>query len=151
MSAIEVPALCGISLLWVHGRSQGLILATSTYPVKVRALSGCLAPQACKMCALLHGIGPSREFYVRIFRIERHDKGVRSKCDVKLIKLLRGGARLPHCIQVVINDLFASCDGLIRIGKNAMIVLRALIHVMGVVINQYSIFRHSFSFLRGGR
>src|SRR5258706_4277378 len=100
------------------------------------------------MFASLLGIGPSREFYVRLFRTERHDEWVRSKCYVKLIKLLRGHARLPHRIQVVINDLFASGDGLIRIGKNAMIVLLAFIHVMGVVINQYSIFRHSFSFPR---
>src|SRR5229473_3370901 len=110
-----------------------------------------LGPQAYKVFTLILGISPSREFYVRIFQIERHDEWIGPKRDVKPIQLLRGHARLPHRIQVIINDFFASGDGLIGVGKDAMIVLLAFIHVMAVVINQYSIFWHSFSFLRGGR
>src|SRR5467141_1637682 len=101
---------------------------------------------AYKLLASSLGVRPGREIYVRIAGVERHDERVRPKCDVKLIKLLRGRARLPHRIQVVINDLFASGYGLIRVGKDAMIGALAFIHVMGVVINQHFIARHSFSF-----
>src|SRR5882762_4396553 len=105
---------------------------------------------AYKLLASSLGIRPSRESNARIVRVERHDDGIWPKCNVKLIQLLRGHARLPHRIQVVINDLFASGDGLIRIGKNAMIGALAFIHVMGVVINLYFKFWHSFSFFKLG-
>src|ERR1700676_2219109 len=98
------------------------------------------------MFALVLGIRPSREFYVRIVWIERHDEWIGPKPDVKPIQLLRGTARLPHPVQVVIDDLFASGDGFIRVGENAMIGALAFVHVMGVAINQYFVFWHSFSF-----
>ena len=57
-----------------------------------------LTAGAGKIFASFFGVRPSREFYAGISRTVRNDEWIRPKCDVKLIKLLRGRAGLPHRI-----------------------------------------------------
>ena len=94
-----------------------------------------LVIDAYKLFASSLGVRPGREIYVRIAGVERDDEWIGPKRDVKPIQLLRGHARLAHRVQVVIDDLFASGDGLIRVGKNAMIGALAFIHIMSIVVN----------------
>src|SRR4051794_21045899 len=92
------------------------------------------------------GVRPRREFYLRVLRIQGDDERIGSKCDVKLVKLVGGCAWLPHRIELVVYDRLACGYGFFGSRKDAVITALAFIHVVSIVINEYSKVWHRFSF-----
>src|SRR4051794_9649129 len=93
----------------------------------------------------LLGVRPRREFYLRVLRIQGDDERIGSKCDVKLVKLACGCAWLPHRDELVIYDRFTFGYGFFGGQKDAVITALTFIHVVSIVINEYSKGRHRFS------